>query len=291
MVEIVPQLSIVIPVRDGGATIAAQLDALATARKPAVTFEVVVADNGSTDQTGSIVQSYADRLPVRLVDASHVTGANLARNCGVEHSRGAWLLFCDADDEVDVGWLEKMARAFADGEELIAGPIDYERLNAPEVCAWRGARRASVSPMMGFLPAAQSANLGVTRRVFDLVDGFDTEFTGAGEDIDFIWRAQLAGTPLQEVPNAVVHYRLRSSLLAHWHQSISYGACEAQLYARYAPAGMSRRPIRVLVNDVWWLITRLPFAWPIGRRGAWLRRAGQRWGRIVGAVGSRVLWW
>jgi glycosyltransferase involved in cell wall biosynthesis len=285
------QISIVIPARNAAATIAAQLDALAASDDPGVPFEVVVADNGSTDDTVAIVESFADRLPVRVVDASHVTGANVARNCGVRESHGTWMLFCDADDEVDPAWMARMVAAFQRGHELNAGPIDYVRLNPSEVVAWRGQARSGVGVMAGFLRGAHTANLGVSRSVFDLIGGFDEDFAHGGDDIEFMWRAQLAGTELHEVTDAVVHYRLRSNLRDHWKQSVNYGACEPLLYTKFAKHGMKRRTVGALVSDLWWLATRLPFAWPIGRRGAWLRRAGQQYGRFRGAVRYRTWWW
>ncbi len=283
-------VSVVVPVFDGAATIGAQLEALAAAQVAGVACEVVVADNGSRDGTVAIARSYADRLPVTVVDASHRQGANAARTVGVQASRGARLLFCDADDEVDPSWIERMSSALDAGHELVAGVIDYTRLNAPDVVAWRGAPRAGVIPMMGFLPGAHLANLAMTRALYERLGGFDDAYTG-GDDIEFVWRAQLDGVALHEARDAIVHYRLRPTLRAHWRQCVGYGACEPHLYRKYASAGMPRRPASALLRDLWWLATRLPFAWSRARFGAWLRRAGQQWGRFTGAVRYRTPWW
>ena len=72
------RLSVVIPVRNGAKTLSAQLEALATARPPATQFEVIVADNASTDDTVPIAWSYASKLPVRVVDAGLHPGTNVA---------------------------------------------------------------------------------------------------------------------------------------------------------------------------------------------------------------------
>lgn len=72
----------VIPVRNGGPFVSHQIEAL-LAQESNATFEVVVADNGSTDETAQIARSLAERDPrVRVVDASRGIGVNVARNVG-----------------------------------------------------------------------------------------------------------------------------------------------------------------------------------------------------------------
>jgi GT2 family glycosyltransferase len=283
-------LSVVIPVRNGAATLPGQLEALARATPPRRSLEVLVADNGSTDDTPVVVAAFASRLPVRWLDAGRAIGSNAARNRGVEAARGSVILLCDADDEVDTGWLAAMEEAFDTGHQLVAGPIDYTALNTPQVRAWRGAPRAGVRRAAGFLPAGHGANLGFTRRVVESVGGFDEDFVFGGPDIEFCWRAQLAGFVLHEQPDAIVHYRMRQSLRDLWRQSVLYGAAEAHLYRKFAASGMPRRSAGAVVTDLWWILTRLPFALPRARRGAWVRRAGTQWGRLVGSVRYRVRW-
>jgi glycosyltransferase involved in cell wall biosynthesis len=286
-----PKLSVVMPVRNGAATIGAQLDALVHSTDPGITYEVVVVDNGSTDDTLHVVDRYRDRLPLRVVDASRTPGINVARNEGCRSVRGDWVLFCDADDEVDAGWMAAMAAAFAAGHEVVGGRIDYRGLNDATAIAWRGADGIGVVDMLGFLPSAHGANFGVSRRAFEAVDGFDEAFVHGGDDVDFFWRVQLAGFELHEVPDSVVHYRLRPSLRAHWRQCANYGRAEVLLARRFRDRGLRRRPVRAVGGDVWWLVTRLPFSWPLGRRGAYVRKLATQCGRLAGAVRWRTLWW
>jgi len=285
-----PQLSVVIPVRNGGATLARQLDALAAAEPPGVSFEVVVADNGSTDDTVAIVHAYADRLPIRVIDAGRAPGVNVARNEGVAAAVGRWILLCDADDEVDRDWLRTMCSAFVEGRNLLGGVIDYGQLNSLEAQAWRGATKASVAIHLGYLPSAHGANIGFDRHLFDTIKGFDERFIYGGEDVEFCWRAQLAGFELHEEPTAIVHYRLRPDLRSLWHQYRHYGSSEPLLFRAFRESGLERRPVAATLRDTWWLITRLPFAFRRPRRGAWVRRAGMWWGRLRGSVQHRTLW-
>ena len=103
------ELSVVIPARNAADTIGVQLESLARQRfdRP---WEVVVVDNGSTDDTRAVAQSFADRLPsLRIVDASERQSIGYARNRGVEAARGRLIAYCDADDAVSEGWLEAIA--------------------------------------------------------------------------------------------------------------------------------------------------------------------------------------
>lgn len=283
-------ISIVIPVRNGAKTLAEQLDALEASVDPGV-FEVVVADNGSTDATVAMARSYEGRLPIRVVDASAAPGSNYARNCGIRAARFDSILLCDADDQVDAQWIATMRKAFAAGAELVAGPIDYVRLNPASVRKWRGADRAFAEVILDFLPTGHGANLGFRRSTYDRLGGFDDDFEFGGPDVEFCWRAQLAGVKLWPVPEAVVHYRLRPTLKALYRQSKAYGAAQAHLYRKFCAQGMRRRPLVTPGREVWWLISRAPFAVPLGRRGAWVRRLGTHVGRLKGSVRYRVLWW
>lgn len=288
--EAPPAISVVIPVRNGATTLQHQLQALTAACSARDDVEVVVADNGSTDGTATVAANFLDRLNLRIVDAGARQGSNFARNAGVRVAQADRILVCDADDEVDPQWVSCMRRAFDDGHELVAGAIDYKLLNTPQVCAWRGANSAGVTTVLGFLPAGHGANLGFSRRLYDTIGGFDDEFT-YGDDVEFCWRAQLAHFKMHEVPEAVVHYRMRPSLASLFRQSRNYGAAEPHLYATFRHAGLRRRPVTALLREVWWLVTRLPFALPVARRGAWLRHMGQQIGRCQGAFRYRVLWW
>jgi GT2 family glycosyltransferase len=144
--------------------------------------------------------------------------------------------------------------------------------------------------LLDFLPTGHGANLGFTRAVYDATGGFDERFAGGGDDVDFCWRAQLAGTPLQSEPDAVVDYRLRPDLRGVVRQARAYGAAEALLFKKFGRYGLHRRRAARVGRDVWWLATRAPLAWSRARRGAWLRRAATQVGRLVGALRHRV-WW
>lgn len=98
-----PRVSVIIPVRNGAGTIARAIDS-ALAQDYDGGFEVVVANDGSTDCTAEILSRYGDRIALVTLEPS---GVSAARNAAVNVARGEYIAFLDADDE----WLpEKLAR-------------------------------------------------------------------------------------------------------------------------------------------------------------------------------------
>src|SRR5262245_13139635 len=121
-------LSVVIPCRNAAGQLPLQLEAL-TREKWQGRWEVVVADNGSTDGTGKVAGQFKAHLPRSLVvGAPARRGAACARNVGARSASGEAFLFLDADDEIAAGYLAAMADALAH-HDLVAAYRDSESLN------------------------------------------------------------------------------------------------------------------------------------------------------------------
>jgi glycosyltransferase involved in cell wall biosynthesis len=277
--------SVVIPVRNGAATIDEQLAALATQDYQGE-WEIVVADNGSTDGTAAIARAWADRLPITVVDASQRPGSSYARNVGAKHATGDFLAFCDADDVVTPGWLSGLTAA-AEEFDAVTGRQEAGEINAPHIQAWRPARAAGL-PRAGFLPYAPSCNLGVWASVFAETGGFAEEYPQS-HDVEWSWRAQLASFTLGYAEGAVVHYRYRTDVKGVMKQAYLSGLDAARLYRDYRGHGMRRPPLRRALRTWAWLVVRLPYLASPPKRGTWARRAGEAAGRIAGSWKFRVL--
>lgn len=276
-----PEVSVVIPAYNAAATIGAQLGALARQRTNR-TFEVIVVDNRSTDNTSAAVTAHEADLPaLRLLGAQERAGAAYARNVGVREARADLILFCDADDEVDPQWLDSMAAALRTAD-IVGGALEVERLNSPEVRSGYANLHNDLQSGRHALPFATGCSMGIRREVFDQLDGFD-ESSCPGEDQDLSLRAQLAGFRLAFVPDAVVHYRLRADLRGSARQHFHYGRADAALSRRFPALGT---PLTVR-GEIWALLHLLLRA-PAQRgelsRFPWARDAGLHAGRLVGLV-------
>lgn len=272
--------------RDAAATLADQLGALAGQRYEG-RWEVVVADNGSVDDSSAIARRWADRLPeLRVVDASAGSGAAHARNAGARAAAGDALVFCDADDVVGPGWLAALAAGLRQAP-LVGGRLDFDLLNSD--VSYRYEPPPAIHVHLDFLPAAASANLAVTREVFEACGGFSERHPGAGaEDVDFCWRAQLLGHALGYAEDAVVSYRLRRTAGAYRRQLRHYGTCDALLYRDFRRQGVPRPAIIGALRAWAWVLVRLPWLLRSPDKELWARWLAYRSGRLAGSLRYRV---
>jgi glycosyltransferase involved in cell wall biosynthesis len=283
-------VSVVIPCRNGARTLGGQLAALAR-QDYAGSWEVVLADNGSTDGSAAIAEAWRERLPdLRIVDAPR-PGINVARNAGVRASRGRSVALCDTDDEVGPGWLRGLVDGMAKGEDLVGGCLDLYPMNS-RLPPGRRTRRTALADGLSFLPWPEGANIAFSRELFDRLGGFDETFFSGGDEIEFAWRAQLAGYSLGFVPDAVVHYSVRSSAGRVFRQFLGYGSSHAHLYRHFRHHGMPRSRTKLVLGRWLWILAHAPAA--ILRRGeereAVVRRAGIALGRMRGSLKHRVLY-
>lgn len=271
-----------VPARNAGDLLGGQLAAL-YAQTYRGDWEVIVADNGSSDDTAAVARTWAKRLPaLRVVPASGARGPGAARNVGVRSAAGDLFAFCDADDRVAPGWLTACARALADAD-VVAGAIDITTLADPPQ-----ALRYFSAEMFGFLPAGLGANLGVRRDAFLDLGGFD-EAMRVGEDIDFCWRSQLRGLRYSEAFDALVVKRVPNRTFDILRKNFLYGRSDAVLYSRYRSRGMPRHLARA-VKDPAWLLSHPHFLLHRQGQREWAWRAATYAGRLVGSLEHRVLY-
>jgi GT2 family glycosyltransferase len=277
-------VTVVIPARNAATSIGAQLDALAN-QVDGPNVEVVVADNGSYDDTREVVSTRSERFEsLKIVDASDLPGPAHARNRAIEAASHEFVVGCDADDLVDPHWTREIAKALEDADLVGGGMRDWHG-GAVEP----GVARPLGTAGLGYLPACNGSNFAVRRSVWRTVGGFD-ESLPTCEDIDFAWRVQEEGHRFVSCAEAVVNYRLPSTRGATWRTWFSYGRFQPVLYDRHRDAGFRGQPVpRALGRDVLLLATcfRLAGAEPSWRE--WCMQAGKRAGRISGSARSRVL--
>ena len=278
-------ISVVVAVRDGLPWLEEQLEALVE-QECDTAWEIVVADNGSLDDTVAVARRFAERCHrIRVLDASGRAGPAAARNAGVRGARGELLMFCDADDVVQPGWVCAGAEALRRAD-VVAGCFDMVSLNDPGRSSRAGSPAPAATAQLGFLPAGLAANMAVRRAAFEAVGGFDEELF-VGEDIDLSWRLQLAGYTFCIAPDAVVAKRDPPRMRQLFRRALTYGRCGPALYRRYRGAG-ARRELSRSVRSWGWLVLTLPWLGRLDVRRRWVHAAGVRLGRVVGSLREGV---
>ncbi len=180
-------LSIVIPAFNEEKYIATTLDSIETARnylrvRDDQEVEIIVVDNGSTDQTGQIA-----RLRQATVIEEPRQNISIARNTGARAARGEILVFVDADTIVPAALLWRIVEVMSE-PSCIGGAVDTEYkpvrfLTRAYLQSWR---------ILGKLARmAQGATQFCRSDVFFLLGGYD-EALYMGEDVDFYWRLRKA---------------------------------------------------------------------------------------------------
>ncbi|MBM0740292.1 glycosyltransferase family 2 protein [Phormidium sp. CLA17] len=234
------KLSVILPCFNGAKTIAIQLEAL-THQSWDSEWEVVVVNNGSTDTSMEIVERYRDRLPnLQIVNAYQPNtprrGVTHSYAVGWQTATGDAFLLCEADDEVGEGWLLTLGNALK-AHPFVAAAIDYTKLNPDWLVSdgWQQqsaqAGLSTISPPL-YLPYASGCSLGLRRSVYEAIGNPDETCT-ASWDTDYCWRANLAGIPIQFVPNAIIHYRLRTELGDRYRQGKNWGLAHVVLDQKY----------------------------------------------------------
>ena len=183
------RVSVVVPVRNDPDGLRRCLDALSA--EPA--FEVIVADDGSSDDSADV----AARAGVRVLRQSHRTGAGSARNRAAAAARGDVLFFVDADVVVAPGAVARVARTFAARPDVSAVFGSYDaRPSAPGIVSqYRNLLHHYVHQQGNPEAFAFWAGCGAIRRsVFAASGGFvERGDIAALEDVELGWRLREAG--------------------------------------------------------------------------------------------------
>ncbi|MBP3891882.1 MAG: glycosyltransferase [Solobacterium sp.] len=118
------KVSVIVPMYNVEAYVGACLDSLKA--QTLQDMEVILVDDGCTDDTAKIAQSYVDQNP-SLFTLFHKENGGLsdARNFGIPHAKGEYIAFLDSDDFVEPTFYEKMLQKIEEGHDIVVCDIEY----------------------------------------------------------------------------------------------------------------------------------------------------------------------
>jgi glycosyltransferase involved in cell wall biosynthesis len=207
------RVSIVIPARNEAATLPRTLAALQSQAAPGVEIEVIVVDDGSSDDTAAVARSAGAQV-VPLSGPRGNPGA--ARNKGAAAATGDPIVFLDADCVPAAGWLTTLLQAHARGATVVGGSLALpEGLPFTARCDYYGTS-FHVHPRRpaGFTPNHPPANVSVRSAAFRSTAGFTEHGPVADGHEELAWQSELqrAGHPIHFEPNAVAYHYNRPGL-------------------------------------------------------------------------------
>lgn len=221
-----PAIAVVVPVRNGAVTIAEALEsALDQTCSPG---EIVVVDDGSTDETCRIVSRFAPR--VRLLGQA-AGGAGAARNAGVAATTMPWVAFLDADDRWVPDALERLSAPLVDDPDI---DVVLGRQRVVPAAQWAEALAGSLDGPFEIRASAGPGSVLIRRTLFDATGGFATGWQ-VGEFMDWHLRATDRGARTARIADVVQWRRVHDANTAITRRE-SYGD-----YARIIKAALDRR--------------------------------------------------
>ena len=196
--------SVIIPAYNAKGTIEKCLGNLENQSIPRGNYEVILVDDGSTDNTPDIIR----RFPVKYFWQPN-QGPAAARNKGAREAHGDIILFTDADCVPQNNWIEEMVRPFKDPEIIAvkgAYKTDQKSLTA-RFAQIEFEERFEMLKQVESIDMVDTYSAGYRKSVFLSLGGFDPSFPVANnEDTELSYKMSKAGYRMVFNPNAIVYH-------------------------------------------------------------------------------------
>lgn len=202
-------ISVIVPAYNSADTLTLCLDALMTAKNISDFVEIWVVDDGSSDDTVTIVSRY----DVSVLSLASNSGPAAARNVGAKHANGDILVFIDADVAVAPDALQRIANYFQHDDRIaLIGSYDNDPKERDPISRYRNLLHHFVHQNAPTYATHFWTGLGAIRKsIFDSIGGFDEARFGRGcEDIEMGYRLRAQGYPIALDKN------LQGKHLKHW---------------------------------------------------------------------------
>jgi glycosyltransferase involved in cell wall biosynthesis len=247
-------LSVVIPTRDKRPLLERTLAALRAQDLGDCAWEIVVVDDGSTDDTAAALRRLAG-LPgplLRVVSPPRNVGRAAARNLGWQAATGQWVLFLDDDIVAPPGLLAAhLAMLAGDPRRGTIGPAvtDATIVDAPHFhyLDTRGVAKlaAGLAPARYFV----TQNAAAPRAALAAVGGFDEGFAAYGfEDMDLGFRLEDWGVQFHVLPRPVPHHIHHHTLAEYLQKKRICGQHSLREIARRHPDRLPQMRLDLVVD-------------------------------------------
>ena len=184
-----------------------------------VSWELILVDNGSTDDTAEVLAAFAARSPlnVRIVDENKI-GLSAAHNAGWRQSSARLIAFTDDDCYPAADYLDQVRRCFSEpGLGYVGGRVLLFDSNDYPITIQPLERRVDIAPRSYVAPGLiHGANYAFRREVLERVGGFDERLgpgteLHCGDDLDILARASAHGYAGAYDPGPLVFHHHRRS--------------------------------------------------------------------------------
>lgn len=245
-------ISVVIPAYNKAGVITETLKGLCSQSLDSREYEVLVVDDGSTDETPAIVGGFTAPYPLRLLCQSN-QGASVARNLGAAQAKGECLLFLDGDMVASPQLLAVHQRLHLehDHAQCVGRVLQFPALDQTPIH-----RIFARSFDLGEEPKALSYSVGISGNMsmradhFAHIGGFSPSFP-RGEDVELAYRAMQSGLDLLYDPAAVSYH----------NHVMPFDALCAKIQRDHYLLGPLFREFPQFINEMPYLQDLLPVAW------------------------------
>jgi glycosyltransferase involved in cell wall biosynthesis len=216
-------ISIVVPTFNRARMLRHALESLAYQEtEGAFTFEIVVVDDGSTDDTAVIIREAVEKYPELTWQYFHQEhrGVSVARNRGVASARGRWIAFFDDDQRAKSFWLAELYQTAVNKKvDCVDGAVALE---LPESLPFDPGRKTRAFFGEKFFSKVAgphfskdyrgTGNIMIKKDLLAKVGGFDASLP-VWEDTDLFWRLEKMGISAWFAPQALVYHLIPESRL------------------------------------------------------------------------------
>ncbi len=203
-------------------------------------FEVIVVDDGSVDSAEPVCVLFDDVLDIRYI-YKYNSGPGLSRNAGGETAKGDFIIFFDSDCIIPSHYMETVNSFLTENGDVDAygGPDasesesdDKQKAKTYAMTSFfttGGIRGGSEKGLDKFVP--RSFNMGVSRKVWELTEGFCS--MRFGEDMEFSYRIIESGFKTVLIKDAYVYHKRRTNTKSFFRQVFFSGVARINLYKRF----------------------------------------------------------